>query len=119
MDSIINNGGSPLMPQVGDAEYIIEYWRSVGVAMSTGMGSAPISATELSNWAHGQGIELAPFEFTAVLEMSRSYLGSMQQGEQPNCPPPYGDPVNEFDRQKVASKISNAFKAFIGAKRKA
>ena len=107
------------MPPVGDAEYIIDYWRAVGMALPNGMGSAPISATELSNWAQAQGLDLAPFEFSAVLEMSRAYLSSMQQGEQPNCPPPYGDPVNDFDRQKVASKISNAFKAFIGAKRKA
>lgn len=106
------------MPPVGDAEYLIDYWRSVGMALPTGMGSAPISATELTNWATAQGIDLAPFEFSAVLEMSRAYLGSMQQGEQPDCQPPYGDPVSEFDRQKVASKISNAFKAFIGAKGK-
>ena len=118
MDKIIDNGGAPLMPPVGDAEYILDYWRSVGMALPTGMGSAPITATELSNWAQAQGLDLAPFEFSAVLEMSRAYLGSMQQGETPTCPPPYGDPVNEFDRQKVAGKLGSAFKAFIGAKRK-
>jgi len=106
------------MPPIYEADYVVSYWHSVGMATQNGMGSSPISATELMNWSNAQGIELTPFEFNAVIEMSRSYLSSLQQGERPDCPPPYGDPVNEFDRQKVATKISNAFKAFIGAKRK-
>jgi len=118
MDSIINNGGEPLMPPVGDAEYLIGYWHSVGMVTANGMGSSPISSVELQTWAQAQGIDMAPFEFNAVMEMSKSYLASLHQGEKPDCPPPYGNPVNEFDRQKVASKISNAFKAFIGARRK-
>jgi len=118
MDKIIENGGTPLLPPVGDAEYLLEYWRAVGMAISNGMGTAPITATELTHWANAQGLELAPWEFAALLEMSRTYLGAMQQGENPNSLPPYGDPVNQFDRQKVANKVSNAFKAFIGASKR-
>jgi len=118
MDNIINNGGTPLMPPVGDADYIIGYWQALGMATPNGMGSAPLSASEISHWSQLSGIELAPFEYTSIVDMSRHYLSSMQQGAKPDFPPPYGDPVSEFDRTKVATKISNAFKAFIGAKRK-
>lgn len=105
------------MPEVGDAEYLIGYWRSVGLAMSGALGSGPITSTELFAWQSGQGVELTPFEFDVILEMSRSYLSLMQAGSKPECPPPYGDPVNEFDRKAVSEKVSGAFKAFIQAKR--
>lgn len=105
------------MPEVGDAEYLVGYLRSVGLAMTGAMGSGPITSTELAAWQAGQGIDLTPFEFDAILQMSRAYLTSMQAGAKPDCPPPFGDPVNEFDRKTVSEKVSGAFKAFIQSKR--
>lgn len=105
------------MPDVGDAEYLVEYWRSAGMAMSGALGSGPITSSELAAWQIGRGVDLTPFEFESILEMSRDYLSSMQAGSKPECPPPYGDPVSDFDRKTVSEKISGAFKAFIQAKR--
>ena len=40
-----------------------------------------------------------------------------KESEKPECEPPFGDPVNEFDRTIVSKKVGNAFRAFIQAKR--
>jgi hypothetical protein len=50
-------------------------------------------------------------------EMSRMYLIQAEESKKPECPPPYGDPVNEFDRGMVSKKVSNAFKSLLQANR--
>lgn len=112
------NGGKPLMPDVGEAEFMVSYWKDAGIALSGAMGPVPLTAIELQAWQEGTGFDLMPWQFSVLLEMSRAYLAAKQEGAKPECPPPYGDPVNEFDRATVAKKVSNAFKAFIQAKQK-
>lgn len=85
---------------------------------ATGMGPTPLSAAEIDAWQRGCGIELQAWEFHILREMSRAYLAQLHESEKPDCPPPYGDPVNDFDRDVVSKKVSNAFQAFIQAKRK-
>lgn len=105
------------MPEVGEGVYVVAYWQQAGMALSGGMGHTPLTATELSAWQRGVGIDLTPWEFSVILEMSRGYLTARSEGAKPDCLPPYGDPVNEFDRSAVAKKVTNAFKAFIQAKK--
>lgn len=106
------------MPDIGDGEYLIAYWQDIGLAQSGGFGSAPLSCLEVEAWQRCTGICLEPWEFKILRDMSRSYLSQLQEGEKPECPPPYGDPVQDFDREAVSKKVSNAFKAFILAKHK-
>lgn len=114
---IERNGGSPRFPSVGDADYVITYWHDLGVVEAGAMGPIPLSSKEILSWQECTGIELQPWEFRALREMSRSYLIQHEESKKPECPPPFGDPVNEFDRNLVSKKVSNAFKAFIQAKR--
>lgn len=116
LDRIVSNGGKPLMPDVGESGFVVAYWQDVGMVLSGGMGPVPLTASELTAWQRGIGIELMPWEFSTILEMSRAYLGARNEGTKADCPPPYGDPVNEFDRTAVAKKVTNAFKAFLQAK---
>lgn len=106
------------MPDVGEAEYLVAHWKDIGIVLSGAMGAAPLTAVELTAWQQGTGADLQPWEFSVLLEMSRAYLAARQEGAKPECPPPYGDPVNEFDRATVAKKVGNAFKAFIQAQHK-
>lgn len=85
---------------------------------STGMGAAPLSSREIVAWQEGSGIILQPWEFHILRDMSRAYLAQLHESEKPDCPPPYGDPVNNFDRDVVSKKVSNAFQALMQAKRK-
>lgn len=114
---IQRNGGSPMFPSVGDANYVITYWQDLGVVESGAMGPIPLSAKEILSWQQCSGIHLQPWEFKVLRDMSRLYLIQHEESKNPECSPPFGDPVNEFDRAVVSKKVSNAFKSFIQAKR--
>ena len=114
---IERNGGFPRFPNVGDAEYVITYWHDLGVIEAGAMGPVPLSSKEILSWQECTGIDLQTWEFRVLREMSRRYLIQAEESKKPECPPPYGDPVNEFDRGIVSKKVTNAFKSFIQAKR--
>lgn len=97
---------------------MVEYWQILGRCSSGGMGPVPLSATEIRAWQEGMNKDLEPWEFSALIEMSRGYVSSLLDGEKPETPPPFGDPVREFDRDLVSKKVSNAFKAFLQARKK-
>jgi hypothetical protein len=115
---IERNGGTPLMPEVGEAAYLIGYWHDLGLVSAGAMSGVVLSAAEIAAWREGLAIELSPWEFMAIREMSRAYLSQSRESEKEECPPPYGEVVKEFDRDVVGSKISNTFKALIQARRK-
>lgn len=112
------NGGNPLFPDVGEAAYAIHYWQDAGSVGVGGMGLAPLSAAELTAWQQGRGLSLAPWEFQTILDMSRAYVAESRAAEKPECPPPYGNPVTEFDREVVGKKVTNAFKSLLQATKK-
>lgn len=114
---IERNGGFPLFPSVGDADYVITYWHDLGVVESGAMGPIPLSSKEILSWQECSGIELEAWEFRVLRDMSRRYLIQHEESKKPECPPPFGDPVNDFDRGVLSKKVGNAFKAFIQAKR--
>jgi len=116
-EKIQENGGRPMLPDVGDAEYVITYWQDLGMVEMGAMGPVPLSAREILSWQECTGVELSAWEYRAIKQMSQAYLMQAKESEKPECKPPYGDPVNEFDRTIVSKKVSNAFKAFIQAKR--
>lgn len=115
---MIARGGRPLFPDAGEAEYIIAYWFDLGKIQSGGMGPVPLSAAEIAAWEGLSGITLAPWEFRALRRMSEAYLQQLHESEKPECPPPYGNPVQIVDRDEVSKKVGNAFRALIQAKRK-
>ena len=105
------------MPDVGDAEYVITYWQDLGMVEMGAMGPVPLSAREIISWQQCTGVELTSWEYRAIKQMSQAYLMQAKDSEKPECVPPFGDPVSEFDRSIVSNKVGNAFKAFIQAKR--
>jgi hypothetical protein len=116
-EKITANGGTPLMPPV-DADYLIGYWQDMGLVSNTGMGAASLSALEIDAFCRLSAVELDPWEFKALREMSANYASHLHLGENPNQPPPYGSLTQEYDRQVVGKKVTNAFKAFLMAGRK-
>lgn len=102
------------MPMV-DADYLINYWNDLGLCGAGSMGATALSALEISAWASLNALELEPWEFSALRQMSQNYVQYLYQGETPDTPPPYGATVKEFDRGVVQKKLVGAFKAFIMA----
>lgn len=115
---IVARGGTPLMPDIDGAEYLVDYWQDLGMAQSEGGVPTPLSATEIAAWQQSTGNELQPWEFHILREMSRAYLRQLHESEKPECPPPYGDPTALIDRETVGKKVASAFKSMIQQKRK-
>ena len=111
-EEIIERGGKPLMPDIDGAEYLVVHWQDLGVITSGGMGLSALSHQEILAWAQCHGTMLQPWELRILRDMSRAYLMQLHESEKPDCPPPFGDPVNVFDRGLVAKKVTNAFRSF-------
>ena len=105
------------MPEI-DADYLMYYWRDMGLVTSGAMGAVPLSASEIMAWSKLSAVELMPWEFNAIRQMSQNYASYLHKGENPNEPPPYGTLAQEYDRGVVEKKLTNAFKAFMMAGRK-
>jgi len=105
------------MPDI-DAEYIAAYWHDIGLVSSGSMGAAPLSSSEIYAWSTLSAVELEPWEFNAIRQMSQNYVSYLQKGENPAEPPPFGSLAQEFDRDVVQKKLTNAFKSFIMAGKK-
>lgn len=116
-ERIVSNGGTPLMPEV-DAEYLLAHWQNMGLVSSGAMGAVPLSSSEIMAWSSLSAVELEPWEFNCIRQMSQNYASSLHNSENPDEPPPFGSLAQEFDRSVVGTKVSNAFKAFIMAGRK-
>lgn len=106
------------MPPVGEESYLLQIWFDLGMIGSGAMGAIQLSAQEIQAWSSLSGIELEPWEYTCIRKMSSVYLSMLSKGENPDEPPPHGDPINEFDRNAVQKKVVNAFKSFLQAKRR-
>ena len=104
------------MPPIGEESYLLNYWFDLGMVGSGAMGAIQLSSLEIKSWADLTGIVLEPWEYTCIRKMSSVYLSMLNKGEDPDALPPYGDPINEFDRTAVQKKVVNAFKAFLQAK---
>ena len=105
------------MPPI-DADYIVGYWHELGLVGSGAMGAVCLSSFEIMAWCDLSAVELEPWEFTAIRKMSQNYISLLHAGENQSEPPPYGSLSQEYDRDVVQKKISNAFKAFMMAGRK-
>lgn len=110
---IENNGGTLLMPPVSECEYLLNWWQDAGVIGYGAMGMLPLSCRDINEWQDATGIELTPWEFNTMREMSKAYVSQSHDSEKPECHPPYGTPEMIFDRGVVAKKISSAFKSFM------
>ena len=75
-----------------------------------GMGSIPISASELMAWQRGSGQHLTPWEFKTVRTLSRCYLAEYQKASDPMRPAPHGSELSSTERTAVAKRIRGIFR---------
>lgn len=116
LESLLANGGTPLFPELGQGEYLLSHWFELGLTATSGMGLCPLSFQEINAFAQCNGVELLAWESVTLRRMSAEYVMQLSASEKPECPPPYGDPVNQFDREIVENKISSALRALISAR---
>jgi len=82
------------------AAYLAGYLTQSGPAMAGANGMAPLTSAELAAWAAGRRLSLAGWEFQAILDASRAYVGQYQGDD---LSPPDG--MQELPRANVASRL--------------
>lgn len=108
-------GVDPVIPDI-PAPYLVEYLFEVGPTVSTGMGPAIVGWRDLQAWQDMLGLELQPWESRLLRQLSAAYLSQSLKSEKPDCPAPYLS-QQQIDREAVARKVGNAFRALMQSKR--
>lgn len=109
IDLITENGGTVELPEFEVAAYLIDYWKDVGSVSQGGYSAAPLTAIEISAWQQMVGIQLNPWEFRVLREMSRAYLAYLHEAEEFECPAPFGDYSRQFNRNHIAEQAKRVF----------
>ena len=78
------------MPPLNEGGYLLGILFEVGPVQPAGMGGAvAISDQDLRAWQHNQGLELSPWECSAIRSLSRDYASQLSDSSAANCPPPW------------------------------
>lgn len=77
------------MPDLAWGRNLIDYLLEVGPVMAAGMGSAPITFTELGNWQEQLGLRLSPWEVRTLRRLSIEYNSESQAATKPDREPPF------------------------------
>jgi hypothetical protein len=73
------------MPEVAAGMYLIEALFKVG---PTGR-EAPLEYAQIESWARVQGIELRPWQYDVLVNLSRDYLAESYGARDRNAPAPW------------------------------
>lgn len=82
-------GIEPEMPDLVWGRHLVDYLLEVGPVMAAGMGSAPITFTELANWQAQLGLRLSPWEVRTLRRLSLEYNSESQLATKPDREAPF------------------------------
>ena len=102
--------GSPLaeLPPLDGAEYLIDYLMELGPVASGGMGPAPITYSDIKDYAEVTDTDLTPWDAHMLRHLSRVYVGQYNASKEINSPAPYEEAM-DLDMKRKA--VVAGFKA--------
>lgn len=102
-----------IMPDIGDAHYLVPLLFEAGTVEQNGMGISPLSWQEIDSWLSTTGLNVTTWELLTLKQMSEAYAAEFSQANKPDRPAPYSHIVapDEIDREAVAKKIKGVFSA--------
>lgn len=89
MQKYTDEGTEPPIPELYAAQHLARHLFDVGPVMSGGMGSAPITYSEITAWQRACSVPLTPWEAQTLRAMSMAYAGESVAAEAHDAPPPY------------------------------
>lgn len=103
-------GAEPPLPPIEHAGRLLSHLLDLGLAGSGGMGPTPVAWHELQAWQRLTGQPLQPWQARALRQASVEYVAQLGKSADPACPPPWAEEPDEQDRQRVADRLSQAFR---------
>lgn len=80
----------PGVPPVEVGAHLAMWLFEIGPVMASGMGSAPISESEMRAWQDNTCTRLTPWEARTIRALSRSYVAELSEAVDRVRPPPWG-----------------------------
>ena len=99
------------MPPIQWGGYILDYLFEVGPTMPSGMGSGPLTFSEIEAWQRAVGIRLSPFEAQLLRRLSVDYFGESHAATKIDCPAPYGESLQlvKSTQKEINRKLDQFF----------
>lgn len=104
LDKLKKDGVEPQMPP-NPAPHIVARLIDIGITETTGMGPAPLSWGELSEWQRNTGVPLAPWEARLLRQLSLAYIAEGRRAESENCPPPWRAEVTQKELDAAEASL--------------
>ena len=108
-EEIRSKGGTPLLPEVVLAPYLLHYWEEMGMVSAGTMGPTSLTHSAICAWEHLSGVELQPWEVRAIRAASAGYIRTFHAAKDPQCPPPYGVKPTEVNLVDVSKRLAGLF----------
>jgi hypothetical protein len=98
------------LPEIEDAEYVIDLLFEIGPVMHSGGGVVPLTFTEMQSWSLITGVFLTAWEALTIRRLSVEFARESTLSKNPERPAPWS--IGVTDRASVADGIEEAFKKF-------
>ena len=103
-------GREPDLPDVGDAQYLIDYLMEIGPVSPAGMGVDRISPRDLQAWQEMTGIELHLWESRTLRRLSGEYASESHRATAHDCPPPWLHMPDDDHRDALSKGLQAALR---------
>ena len=87
---------------------MVGYFFRIGPFLETGMGSVPLTHSEIESWQNNSGVELTSWEAEMIRKLSVDYLSESQKAIRPDCPAPWRGA--ELSRKFIAGDMKSTIR---------
>lgn len=115
LQALHHEGAAVPLPEPGPAAHLLDHLFDAGPVMHGGMGAAPLSYGELHAWSALRGIDLEPWEFKLMRDLSRAYAAESSTADNPSAAPPWVEIDQTADARKA---VSDRIRAALGGRSK-
>lgn len=98
-------------------EFLVSVFVSSGMALSGGMGLAPLTWTELDALNRSMRYELRPWECQVLRQMSQAYCSWIKKGESSTCEPPI-EPTDDDVIERIQRQNQLRMKEMLHARKR-
>ena len=105
-------GRSIEMPPLDCGDYLIRHLYDIGPTIAAGMGSGPVTYSEMEAWQRVTGIQLLPWEASLLRRLSGEYAAESFAATKRDRPAPFGSPIST--RRSTQSEIDRKLNNFLG-----
>lgn len=104
-------GKDPDLPDVGEAQFLVDYLMEIGPVSPAGMGVDRISPDDILKWEEMTGITLHPWQSRCLRRLSSEYAAESHRATAHDCPPPHLSAPDADERKAIGDALQAAIRS--------